>query len=146
MKQEIKYIEFVLENVEVINIDVKNIEYMSINGIADRDTISRCDKKIDKSKCCQFLHICINKNVDKKYPTDGEASDLTVFERLSKFNDIVYISYLDGNENKLESIYVPWRDKVTDYFLFPGETNLNQSSKIDKDGNLEILVKGEHEW
>lgn len=142
MEQEIKYIQIGLENVEVINIDVENIEYMSIHGIADRDTISRCDKKIYKSKYCQSLHICINKKVDKKY----SASDFTVFERLSKFNDIVDITYLDGNKNRLESICVPWRDKVTDNSWFSGETNLNQSSKIDKDGNLEILIKGEHEW
>ena len=146
MEQEIKYIQIGLENVEVINIDVKNIEYMSIHGIADRDTISRCDKKIDKSKFCQSLHICINKKVDKKCTTYGGDNDLTVFERLSKFNDIVNITYLDGNKNILESIYVPWRDKVTDNSWFSGETNLNQSSKIDKDGNLEILIKGEHEW
>ena len=146
MEQEIKYIQIGLENVEVINIDVKNIEYMSIHGIADRDTISWCDKKIHKSKYCQSLHICINKKVDKKYSTYGGDSDLTVFERLSKFNDIVDITYLDGNKNRVESIYVPWRNKVTDNSWFSGETNLNQSSKIDKDGNLEILVKGEHEW
>lgn len=78
---------------------------MSIHGIADQDTISRYDKKIDKSKYCQSLHICINKKVAKKY--DGGASDLTVFERLSKFNDIVGINYLDGNKNILESICVP---------------------------------------
>ena len=146
MEQEIKYIQIGLENVEVIDIDVKNIEYMSLHGIADRDTISRCDKKIDRSKYCQSLHICINKKVDKKYPTYGGPSDLTVFERLSKFKDIVDITYLDGNKNRLESIYVPWRDKVVDNSWFSGETNLNQTSKIDKDGNLEILVKGEHEW
>lgn len=92
------------------------------------------------------MHICINKKVDKKYPTNGGASDLTVFERLSKFNDIVDITYLDGNKNILEKICVPWRDKVTDNFWFLGETNLKQSSKIDKDGNLEIHIKGEHEW
>ena len=146
MKQEIKYIQIGLENVEVINIDVNNIDYMSLHGIADRDTISRCDKKIDRSKYCQSLHICINKKVDKKYPTYGGSSDLTVFERLSKFNDIVDITYLDGDKNRLESIYVPWRDKVADNSWFSGETNLNQSSKIDKDGNLEILIKGEHGW
>ena len=146
MEQEIKYIQIGLENVEVINIDVKNIEYMNIHGIADRDTISWCDKKIHKSKYCQSLHICINKKVDKKYSTYGGDSDLNVFERLSKFNDIVDITYLDGNKNRVESIYVPWRNKVTDNSWFSGETNLNQSSKIDKDGNLEILIKGEHEW
>ncbi len=146
MEQEIKYIQIGLENVEVINIDVKNIEYMSLHGIADRDTISKCDKKIGRSKYCQSLHICINKKVDKKYPTYGGASNLTVFERLSKFKDIVDITYLDGDKNRIESIYVPWRDKTADNSWFSGETNLNQSSKIDKDGNLEILIKGEHEW
>ena len=146
MEQEIKYIQIGLENVEVIDIDVKNIEYMSLHGIADRDLISRCDKKIDRSKFCLSLHICINKKVDKKYPTYGGPSNLTVFERLSKFNDIVDITYLDGGKNTIESICVPWRDKVANNSWFSGETNLNQSSKIDKDGNLEILIKGEHEW
>ena len=146
MEQEIKFIQIGLENVEVINIDVKNIEYMSLHGIAEQDSISRCDKKVAKSKYCQSLHICINKKVDKKYPTYGGPSDLTVFERLSKFNDIVDITYLDRNKNRLESVYVPWGDKIVDNSWFSGETNLNQTSKIDKDGNLEILVKGEHEW
>ena len=65
---------------------------MSIHGIADRGTISRCDKKIDISKYCHSLRICIIKKVDRKYPTYGGPSDLTVFERLSKFSDIVDIT------------------------------------------------------
>lgn len=146
MEQEIKYIQIGLENVEVIDIDVKNIEYMSLHGIADRDTISRCDKKVWRSKYCQSLHICINKKADKKYSNYGEDIDLTVFERLSKFDDIVDITYLDDKKNRLETIYVPWSDKATDNPWFSGDTNINQSTKIDKDGNLEILVKGEHEW
>ena len=93
-----------------------------------------------------IVSLCINKKADKKYPTYGGDSDLTVFERLSKFKDIVDITYLDGNKNILESICVPWRDKITDNYWFSGETNLNQSSKTDKDDNLEILIKGEHEW
>ena len=77
-----------IRKVEVINIDVKSIEYMSLYGIAEQDTISRCDKRIDRSKYCHSLHICIIKKVDKQYPTYGGPSDLTVFERFSKFNDI----------------------------------------------------------
>lgn len=146
IEQEIKYIQIGLENVEVINIDVKSIEYMSIHGIADRGTISRCDKKVANSKYCHSLHICINKKVNKKYPTYGGPSEFTVFKRLAKFNDIVDITYLDGNKNKFESIYVPWRDKVANNSWFSREINLNQSSKIEKDGNLVSLVKGEHEW
>lgn len=119
---------------------------MSLHCIAEQDSISRCDKKVVKSEYCQSLQICINKKVDKKYPNYGGSNDLTVFERLPKFNDIVDITNLDGNKNILESIYVSWRDKVTDNSWFSGETNLNQTSKIDKDGNLEIIAKGEHEW
>ena len=92
IEQEIKYIQIGLENVEVINIDVKSIEYMNIHGIAEQDTISRCDKKVANSKYCHSLHICINKKVDKKYPTYGGPSELTVFERLSKINDIFDIT------------------------------------------------------
>ena len=146
MEQETKYMQIGLENVEVINIDVKNIEYMSLHGIAERDTISRCNKKVSRSKYCQSLHICINKKADKKYSTYGEDIDLTVFERLSKFNDIVDITYLDAEKKRLETIYVPWSDKATDNPWLSDDINLNQSSKIDKDGNLEILIKGEHEW
>lgn len=29
---------------------------------------------------------------------------------------------------------------------FSSKANLNQSTKIEKDGSLEILIKGEHEW
>ena len=146
MEQKIRYIQIGLENVEVIDIDVKNIEYMSLHGIAGQDTVSRCDKKVRRSKHCQSLHICINKKADKKYSNYGEDIDLTVFERLSKFDDIVDITYLDAEKNRLETIYVPWSDKATDNPWSSGDTNLNQSSKIDKDGNLEILIKGEHEW
>ena len=146
MKQEIKYIQIGLENVEVINIDIKNIEYIKIHGIADWDTISRCDKKINRSKYGQSLHICINKKVDKKYPTYGGPSDLPIFERLSKFNHVVVFTYWDRNKNRPQSVYVPWRHKVADNSCFSGETNLIQTTKINKDGNLEILVKGEHQW
>lgn len=46
------------------------------------------------------MNICINKKVDKKYPTYGEPSDFTVLERLSKFNDVVdiFIDYPNGQE------------------------------------------------
>ena len=81
-----------IRKVEVINIDVKNIKYMSLYGIAEQDNISRCDKKVANSKYCHSLHICIIKKVDKQYPTYGGPSDLTVFERLSKFSDIVDIT------------------------------------------------------
>ncbi len=65
---------------------------MSLYRIAEQDTISKYDKKVANSKYCHSLHICIIKKVDKKYPTYGGPSDLTVFERLSKFSDIVDIT------------------------------------------------------
>ena len=139
MKQEIKYIQIGLENVEVINIGIEDIEYMDLDVISDRDTIYKWgEKNIERWRYCQKLHICINKKVDKEYPTYGGTSDFTVFERLLKFNDIVDITYLDGNKNRVESIYVPWKDNASNE-----DENDNQLSKLDKDGNLEILIKEE---
>lgn len=139
MEERIHFIQIVLENVETINIDINDIEFMHINGICEQDFIYRtAEKKIQKNKWCSSINICINKRADKYYDT-GWYDDLTVFQRIQKWSDIVSISYLDESKNEVETIYVPWLDEKCDC------DNHYQSSKIDKDGNLEIIIKGEHE-
>lgn len=137
MKHTVQLIQIGLENVEVININVKDVEYMEIAGITGRDTIGKYDKKISKTTQCRKLVLCINKRANVKYLTYGGLSKDTVFERLSRFNDIVDVSYLDEQKNKTEVIYVPWDSKTTCY-----EENINQCSKIDDDGNLYIVING----
>ena len=136
MEQETKYIRIGLENVEIIDIDIKNIKYMCIHGITNRDTISKSHKKVVSDKYCQSLHISIYKKADKKYPTYGGLSEMTIFERLYEHNDIIDISYLDENKKEIKQIYVPWKSLTPS-----GEENANQFCRCDKDGDLEILIK-----
>lgn len=138
MDKTVKYIQLGFENTEVINIDIMNIEYMRIYGIGDCDTINRFDKRVERQKCCQSLRLCINKQTNTKYPTYGGISNLTLFERLFRYNDIVDVTYLNANKDAIETINLPWKDK-----MIGGEENINQHSKIDKEGNIEIVVKNE---
>ena len=118
---------------------------MSLYRIAEQDTISKCDKKVANSKYCHSLRICIIKKVDKKYPTYGGPSDLTVFERLSKFGDIVDITQTVIRTDLNRFMFLK-EIKLPTTHSFSSKANLNQSTKIEKDGSLEILIKGEHEW
>jgi hypothetical protein len=132
--EEVKYIQLGLENVEAINIDIDDIKLMDIDQIYENDVIYECSsiRKIEKRKYCKYVKLIIKKNADKLYDTTW-YNDLTSFQRLLEFPDIVDISYLDKDGNLLDSILVPW-DYLDD------EENGFQTSQIDENENLEIVI------
>lgn len=147
--EKVKYIEIVLENCEVIRINIEHIEFLSVRGIAFNDFFSIYTdgkKRIERNTSCKYLNIVINKKADKIYKSFGMFPDFTVFERLTKHDDITAIDYLDGNAETIESISVPWKDKVYEDGYVSEENSSCQSSKIDENGNLEIIIKGEDEF
>lgn len=134
--KEAKYIDIVLENVESICIDLKNIEYIHLEGVRDyEDKFENSDCR----KCCRSLKLCINKKANKKYPSFcDEISELKMFDRLKKYNDIVYIQYLDNEKNVLETMYVPWD---VDDDCYETWTNPNMKTNINEKGDLEIIIE-----
>ena len=147
--EKVKYIEIVLENCEVIRINIEHIEFLSVRGIAFNDFFSIYTdgkKRIERNTSCKYLNIVINKKADKIYKSFGMFPDFTVLERLTKYDDITAIDYLDGNAEIIESISVPWKDKVYEDGYVSEENSSCQSSKIDENGNLEIIIKGEDEF
>ena len=126
------YLEIVLENVEVIEMEAGCIEDIDVRGWKNLGH-STNDRK-DDIYHCDFLRLCISKAADRPYPTYGGLSQDSVFERLLKFHDIVYINYLDSQKQITKTIYVPW-DESSD------TDNGYQSTKINEDGNLEILIQ-----
>lgn len=136
MSVEAKYIELVLENVESICIDLKNVEYICLEGIRDYEP----DYK--NSACCKYcrsIKLCINKKANKKYPSFlDEISDLKVFDRLKEYNDIVCIEYLDNEKNILKTMYVPWD---VDDDCYENWTNPNMETNINENGDLEIIIE-----
>lgn len=128
------YLEIVLENVEVIEMEAGCIEDIDVRGWKNLGH-STNDRK-DDIYHCDFLRLCINKTADQRYLSDGKLSQYSVFERLLKFRDIAYITYLDSKKSPTKTIYVPWEESSdTD--------NRYQSTKINEDGNLEIFIKRE---
>lgn len=147
--EKVKYIQIVLENCEVIEINIEHIEFLSVRGIAFNDFLYKYsnDKNgIERNESSKYLEIVINKKVDKLYQTFCGVSDFTVFERLTKYDDITAIDYLDDDKKVIESISVPWKDKVYEDGYVSEENSSCQSSKIDENGNLEIIIKGEDEF
>ena len=127
------YLRIGLENVDVIEIDARYIEDFEDSFVLKNLGLSTNDRK-DDIYHCDFLRLCISKAADRPYPTYGGLSQDSVFERLLKFHDIVYINYLDSQKQITKTIYVPW-DESSD------TDNGYQSTKINEDGNLEILIR-----
>jgi len=132
MDRNVKYIQLGLENCEVIDIDIKDINYMMVDGIYECDIIGG-SKEVEKRRYCKEVELIINKRADKDYEERWDES-LKVFERLIKFPDIVGITYLDSNKESIESTLVPWFD-------YDDEDNNYQTGKIDSAGNLVIHIK-----
>ena len=126
------YLRIGLENVDVIEIEARYIENFD-TGILKNLGLSTNDGK-DDIYHCDFLRLCISKAADQCYLSDGKLSQYSVFERLLKFRDIAYITYLNREKTPTKTIYVPWEESSdTD--------NGYQSTKINEDGNLEILIR-----
>lgn len=140
MEREVKFIELGLEDTECLFFSINDIEYMNVEGIYEYHEIRDDDesKKINITKYCKSVHLCINKRVNEHYICFGEPSEETVFERITNCNDIVFITYFDGCKNYIDSIYVPYEERSEKEHYYD---NIYQQSKINRDGNLKIIIK-----
>lgn len=114
MNKNIKYIRLGLENVEVIDLDIKDVVYL----------------KHDKSTNNTIIKI--SKNASKKTYSCYNQKPRNIFRRLTKYNDICDISYLDKNKKIIEEIVMPWDERHEDF-------NSLQSYKYES-GNLVISI------
>lgn len=138
MKREVKFIELGFEDRDKFVIKTKDIEYMEVNDISESHLIDEYTKKFVKTKYCGSFNLCINKRIDGYFESYIETSEETIFQRILESDDLVYVTYLDGNKNPINSIYLQYKD-ISDENC----ENLYQHSNIDKDGNLRIIVEQE---
>ena len=123
------YLQIGFENADAIEIASKYIEIFDTSIFKD---LSLTNDKKDEILHCESLHLCINKGADRSYRIYDRLSPCSVFERLLKFRDVAYIGYLNSKKSPTETIYVPWEESSdTD--------NRFQSTKMNEDGNLEIV-------
>lgn len=132
--KEVKSIELVLENCEMIEIKREHIGSFNLSNI--RRSISRiaansiCDSLSAEDA---FIQISSKANTINSYSFTWDDNKILPFDRLTQHKDItaIEIHYEDGSN---EYIYVNWGGK-SDY------TNLYQTSKINQHtGDLYIAI------
>lgn len=134
---EVKYIELILENCEVIKIDAKYIFDIEVNNIKkhiSRRTINSISSELN----CESFSICISRYLPKENITRWTIGDTDeerdTLDRLSSHNDITGVVIHYENETS-EYIFVPWGEKEC--------VNSYQNSKTDAEGDLFITIDKE---
>ena len=126
--KEIKKVDIILENLEIISVPVDFIESLVINDINNNIVYTNCLFFYNQ---CKLLYLKINSKfnitvVDKVY---GERN---TFNRLIDYKDITAIEVSFSTGEKI-TIYVDWWEPCV-------YENLNQNCEILEDGSLEISV------
>lgn len=129
MKKDITKIEIGLENCEIITIDGRYIDYMSIKGISR--SIYKSERHCLDHAYCNHLSMIICENANN---TENMFLDTNIkpFDRIKNCPDIVEITifYFNGDA---ERIYVDWNENNDC-------ENKYQKTYITEHGDMFILI------
>lgn len=106
MAKKIKSISFAFENVEVATVKLSDIRFLKFRGLK-KDGLRVQGSEHTTLAVCQECEIVLKKSANKHYDQFGSASDLTLFDRLRAYSDVVFVTvnYKDGTH--LE-VGLPW--------------------------------------
>lgn len=131
----IKRVDLVFENCEVVTLMPNMFKSLIITGITEQKTIN-CyqyeDGENQVNQCCEYMSIDINK---KGYEQETNWQDTTLITRLMQCNDItsIYLIYEDDTE---EQILVPW-DEDNEYI-----NKYQRILQLDEE-NIRIVIERE---
>lgn len=133
--KNVKSVNLILENCEVINIEPQYLGQLLLDKI--RTKVYRIAmNSISKMQVVNRVAIEIFSEANVPYDSFGEESKETIFERLSNYNDIAQIELIYDDDCKDTEIFVVnWEDDDK-----CGCTNKLQKSYISKPGNLYITI------
>ena len=134
----VKKIELVLENCEVLEFEPKFFYECTLEDIKEKVRRDACNS-ISKIKSAGLIMLAINKEADrinKPFGAEFENPE-TIFERLTKYNDItsICLTFEDGIE---ERYYVNYDEGDKEGML--GAPNINQDSFINEHGHLFLTI------
>lgn len=130
------YVQLGLMNGEIIKIPLSDIECLQVFGVSENHYITNEFPFLEKYKFCAKAFLKLSKEVTKKNMSFNNKT--TILDRLTSYNDISDISYLNIKGRLLDRILVPWTDMSHDE-----RENGHQFSRVDRQGNLEIIIKGD---
>ncbi len=133
--KNVKSVNLILENCEVINIEPQYLGQLFLDKI--RTKVYRIAmNSISRMQVVNRVAIEIFSEANVPYDSFGEESKETIFERLTNYNDITQIELIyDDDCRDTELFIVNWEDDDK-----CGCTNKLQKSYISKPGNLYITI------
>ena len=135
---QIKKIELVLENCEVVVVDAKYIGFLLIDAVSHEITNFGINDIGEINRCGKF-YIELHKDLDKygvaeSYLAHIDEPQPNIFDRLTYFNDITQVE-IHYDNGEVKNYYVDyWGD----------ETNAYQQSHISAAGHLYIKVNSQN--
>lgn len=133
MEKEISYIKLGLMDLTSIDIKFEDIVSISLRDITENHCFWEGSNKLDIAKYCKQFTLILNSDADRKLE---DGTDMTVFERLTKYMDVIRITYFDEDDEIIDEVWFSWNDKYLD-----GEENTYQTTRFKKDGSLVIKVE-----
>lgn len=135
MSKNIKEIELVLENLEIVTFKPEELGELHIGKIEECVNRIACNS-IAKSKVADDIVIEIFKKAQfQKSPMEG-IKKKDYFERIMKFPDITHIN-LTYDDDTSDYLSVVWEECNND------EINLLQKSMLSDLGNLYIIISSD---
>lgn len=125
-REDIKLIEFVMENCETIKIPMDCFEQINIDEWGE----------VNHQNTLNELHCVIKDNGDMKYGM-GFDSFVAPMQRISKYDDITSIYIYFNNTDEYEDgfqLYINWGSGYNDY------SNINQRSNKISHSELELKI------
>lgn len=132
---EFKNIVLVLENCEVITVERKYLGHVYMSDF--KDTLSRSDKSLLKSKVVHEFAIEIHRSLIETTKKQGLYGESNPIERLLKYPDITQVEITYEDDSK-DHFYIHWHEE-DEY------NNRYQKNKLTSFGDLYIVISEQND-
>ena len=137
--KEIKRIDIVFENCEVAEIPIEYVEFFTMHNITESITYNIHN---NSSFTAEHFRIILKKEADVPTNICGIVEKAKAFERIQSWNDIAAVT-LNYTDNTSRHIYVEYKEEHEGEL---GSPNILQCSRLNENGELDIIVTTDNEW
>lgn len=142
--KKLKQIDIVLENCEVISVPIERVHHFYANNITNDIMLNEITETLDTVFYTDELEIILKQEANVELKQDyenGIFDDCKVFDRLTRHNDITHTDLIFTDDTNMY-LSVPYEEENPAVL---GSPNLFQSSRMNGNGELEIIISNKKE-
>ena len=137
--KKLKKIDIVLENCEIIRIPIEQVSHFYANNITNDIWFNEDNDTLDTIFRTDEFNIILRQEANVELKQDyknGIFEDCKIFDRLTRYRDITHIDFIFTDDTNLY-LEVPYEEENPAVL---GSPNLFQSSRMNGNGELEIII------